>query len=89
MYDKLLEALSKEIFWGPFLVLAGIFTLIYPIVVTRIENLVAIYTFIAVGIFLLATGVYFMLKQLSHGAPVSIVITGIQARIASECRLYC
>ena len=71
MNEKLLEALSKEIFWGPFLVLAGIVTLIYPIVVIRIDNPVAIYAFIAVAIFLLATGVYFMLRQLSYNAKLS------------------
>jgi len=71
MNEKLLEALSKEIFWGSFLVLAGIVTLIYPIVIIKIDNPVAIYAFIAVAIFLLATGVYFMLRQLSYNAKLS------------------
>jgi hypothetical protein len=71
MNAKLIDALSKESFWGPFLVLAGIFTLIYPIVIIKVDNPVASYTLIAVGIFLLAVGVYFMLRQLSYGAKLS------------------
>jgi hypothetical protein len=66
-FDVYLKALSREGFWGPFLVLAGLGVFYATLQRSMKEPGLSEYAIVGAGAFLALAGVFLMFRQLSSG----------------------